>query len=46
MFKVLAFLTKKESIEMQAFVDYYENNHVPLIRTLVPHPNRLQAQIP
>jgi uncharacterized protein (TIGR02118 family) len=34
MFKVLAFLTKKEGIEMHAFVDYYENNHVPLIRSL------------
>ncbi len=29
MFKVLTFLTKREGIETQAFIDYYENKHVP-----------------
>jgi uncharacterized protein (TIGR02118 family) len=38
MFKVLAFLTKRESIETRAFVDYYENKHVPLICSLAPTP--------
>jgi EthD domain len=38
MFKVLAFLTKREDIEMQVFVDYYENHHVPLIRSLALTP--------
>jgi hypothetical protein len=31
MLKILAFLTKKEGIETQAFIEHYENNHVPLI---------------
>ena len=38
MFKVLAFLAKREGIEIQAFIDYYENNHVPLIRSLALTP--------
>ena len=38
MFKLLAFLTKREGIEMQAFIDYYENKHVPLICSLAPNP--------
>jgi hypothetical protein len=39
MLKVFAFLTKKEGMETQAFVDYYENHHVPLICSLAPpHP--------
>ena len=38
MFKVLGFLTKREGIEMQAFIDYYENKHVPLICSLAPTP--------
>ena len=33
MFKVLAFLTKRDGIEMHAFVDYCENNHVPCMRS-------------
>jgi hypothetical protein len=31
MFKVFGFLTKREGMQMQDFVDYYENKHVPLI---------------
>jgi hypothetical protein len=38
MFKVLAFLTKREGIETRAFIDYYENKHVPLICSLAPIP--------
>jgi uncharacterized protein (TIGR02118 family) len=36
--KVMAFLTKREDLETRAFLDYYENNHVPLIRSLAPTP--------
>ena len=38
MFTVFGFLTKKEGIETQAFRDYYESHHVPLIRSLAPTP--------
>jgi len=38
MLKILAFLTKREGIETQAFIEYYENNHVPLICDLAPTP--------
>ena len=38
MFKVLGFLTKRAGIETQAFIDYYENTHVPLICSLAPPP--------
>ena len=38
MFKVLAFLSKREGIETRAFIDYYENKHVPLICSLAPNP--------
>ncbi len=38
MFRVLGFLTKREGIETQAFIDYYENKHVPLIYSLAPTP--------
>ena len=38
MFKVLAFLTKRNGTTVEAFVDYYENHHVPLILKLAPAP--------
>ena len=38
MLKIMAFLTKREDIATRAFMDYYENNHVPLIRSLAPTP--------
>ena len=38
MLKVMAFLTKREDLETQAFIDYYENSHVPLITSLAPTP--------
>ena len=34
MLKVFAYLRKKEGIERQAFIDYYENHHVPLVLSL------------
>jgi hypothetical protein len=36
--KIMAFLTKKEDIATRAFIEYYENHHVPLIRSLAPTP--------
>src|ERR1700750_53835 len=38
MFRGVAFLTKRQGIEMQAFIDHYENKHVPLICSLAPAP--------
>jgi hypothetical protein len=38
MLKLFAFLAKREDIETRAFIDYYENHHVPLIRSLAPVP--------
>ena len=38
MFKVLAFLTKKDGLSTEDFVDYYENHHVPLILDLATAP--------
>jgi hypothetical protein len=38
MLKILVFLTKREGIETQAFIEHYENNHVPLICDLAPVP--------
>jgi EthD domain len=36
--KVLSFLSKREDIDTQAFIDYYENNHVPLVLSLATTP--------
>jgi uncharacterized protein (TIGR02118 family) len=38
MYRVLAFLTKREGMEMEHFIDYYENKHVPLISSLATTP--------
>jgi hypothetical protein len=38
MLKVFAFLTKREGLETRAFIDYYENHHVPLVLSLAPRP--------
>jgi EthD domain len=38
MFKIMAFLTRREDIETRAFIEYYETRHVPLIRSLAPTP--------
>ena len=37
-FKVFGFLTKKQDIDAEAFVDHCENQHVPLICGLAPLP--------
>lgn len=38
MFKVFGFLTKKDGLETRAFIDYYENHHVPLVLGLAGAP--------
>jgi uncharacterized protein (TIGR02118 family) len=38
MLKVFAFLTKREGMETQAFIEHYEQRHVPLVLSLVPAP--------
>ncbi len=38
MYKVFAFLNKRDGISTDAFIDYYENNHIPLILSLAPTP--------
>jgi len=38
MMKVFAFLAKRPDIETAAFIDYYENHHVPLVCSLAPTP--------
>ena len=38
MLKIFAFLTKREDFETEAFINYYENNHVPLVISLAPTP--------
>ena len=38
MVKVFAFLTTRNGIDTQAFIDHYENQHVPLVLSLAPAP--------
>jgi hypothetical protein len=38
MLKVFAYLTKREGLETQELIDYYENDHVPLVLSLVSAP--------
>ena len=38
MFKVYACLTKRSDLSTEAFVDYYENHHIPLVLSLAPMP--------
>lgn len=38
MLKVIAFLAKRPDIKREAFVDYYEKHHIPLVRSLAPTP--------
>ena len=38
MFRVLALLAKKADVDTEAFIDYYERRHVPLICSLAPPP--------
>jgi uncharacterized protein (TIGR02118 family) len=36
LFKTIALLKCKSGLSREAFIDYYENHHVPLIRSLLP----------
>jgi uncharacterized protein (TIGR02118 family) len=36
MFKCMALLRRKEGLSREAFVEYYETRHAPLIRRLLP----------
>ena len=38
MLKVFGFLAKRKDLETEAFIDYYENHHVPLVLSLAPTP--------
>ena len=37
MIKVLVQISKRKDISMDAFIRYYEENHVPLVNTLLPY---------
>ena len=36
MFKLVALIQAKPELSREAFIDYYESNHAPLIRRLLP----------
>lgn len=36
MYKSIALMKSKPGLTREQFIDYYENNHVPLIRSLLP----------
>ena len=38
MLKVMAFLVKKQGLDTNELIDYYETHHVPLILSLAPAP--------
>jgi hypothetical protein len=38
MLKAFAFLTKREDLTTEAFIDHYENKHIPLVRSLIAVP--------
>lgn len=38
MLKAFAYLKKRADLSTQSFIDYYENQHVPLILSLAPPP--------
>ena len=38
MFKVFAYLTRRQDISREEFIDYYENHHVPLVLSLASMP--------
>ena len=40
MVKVMAFISKRAGMSREAFIDYYENHHVPLICSVAPPPPR------
>ncbi|GHJ39939.1 EthD domain-containing protein [Streptomyces sp. TS71-3] len=39
MYKKISFLTKRDGMTAEDFIDYYENHHVPLILDLAPAPD-------
>jgi hypothetical protein len=39
MFRILSYLTKRDGMASDEFVDYYENHHVPMILSLAPPPS-------
>ena len=43
MLKVFGFLAKREDLETHAFIDYYENHHVPLVLAWRPLPRYTSA---
>jgi len=36
--RILSYLTRRDGMTAEEFVDYYENHHVPLILSLAPPP--------
>jgi hypothetical protein len=38
MLKVFAYLTKRQGLEPEELIDYYENHHVPLVLSFVSAP--------
>lgn len=46
MLKVLVFLCRKEGLETRAFIEYYEEHHVPLILSLAPAPTVYRRNYP
>ncbi len=38
MFKVFTYLTRRQGITREEFIDYYENHHVPLVLSLASTP--------
>ncbi len=38
MFKVFAYLTRRQGTTREEFIDYYENHHVPLVLSLASMP--------
>ncbi len=38
MVKVFAFLTRRNGLSTEAFIEHYENKHVPLVLSLAPAP--------
>jgi uncharacterized protein (TIGR02118 family) len=37
-FKVFAYLTKRQGTTTEELIDYYENHHIPLVLSLAPMP--------
>jgi uncharacterized protein (TIGR02118 family) len=40
MFKQVCLLTRRPGMSMEEFIDYYENQHAPLLGTMMPLPRR------